>query len=58
MDWENFLYGLKLKNQDVINQKVESQRFLENETFVLQFNPQLSYIWNLTKLALPAKTLL
>jgi hypothetical protein len=49
---EDFLYSLELKDQDVINQKIESQLFLENEAFILQFDPKLSDLWNLTKLTL------
>jgi hypothetical protein len=49
---EDFLYSLELKHQDVINQKIESQLFLENEAFILQLDPKLSDIWNLAKLTL------
>ena len=52
MNWEEFLYRLELEDQDVINQKIEAQLFLEKEAFILQLGPKLSYIWNLTKLTL------
>jgi len=57
VDGEEFLHGLELKDQDVINQKVESQRFIENEAFVLQLSLQLLYVRNLAKLTFPTKTL-
>ena len=53
---QHSLNGFELQDQDVIDQKIEAQRLLENEALVFERHANFSDKRNVSKLALPAQT--
>ena len=57
MDRQDFLDGLELDDETIVNQEIETKRFFKDEAFIFDGNKQLILSGDIAQLTFPANAL-